>query len=156
MRPLLLVIVLVLAGCGGVEQATTFATVGEELPTATPESYTIEGVFTLRDPGSILLFGAGPGARPDSCAGNGGYDDVEPGLQVVVRDGEGSTLGTGRLAYDHDAHEASRDVCPLVFGVPGLPRSDFYAVEVGRRGELVYSFDELEAAGWEVQATLGD
>lgn len=156
MRRPLITIALLLAGCGAQESAT-FGTVGNELATPTPsaaESYTIEGVFALVDADGIHIERAGPAARAEWCAGTGGYDDIEPGLQVVVRDGEGSTLGTGRLEYDHEAHEATNDLCPLVFTVE-VPRSDFYSIEVGRRGELVYDFDEMEEMGWEVVASLG-
>ena len=90
----------------------------------------------------------------DHCTGDDGYSDIKPGLQVVIRDGDGSTLGTGHLAYDHEAYQATDDRCPLVFEVD-VPRSDFYAIEVGDRGELTYSFDDMEAMGWRVEASLG-
>jgi hypothetical protein len=34
--------------------------------------------------------------------------------------------------------------------------ADFYSVEVSHRGEITYSRDELEAAGWSIDLTLGE
>lgn len=140
----------IITGCSGAA-ATREPTATSE---PTPERFTIDGTFTVYDAGGIHLERAGTGARTQFCAGTGGYDDIRPGVRVVVRDGDGSTLATGQLEYDAEADEATEDECPLVFEVD-VPRSEFYAIEVGRRGELTYSFEEMETQGWRVDATLG-
>lgn len=45
-------------------------------------------------------------------------------------------------------------VLPFAVALPGNP-PDFYSVEVSNRSELTYSRAELDAAGWEVELTLG-
>lgn len=103
-------------------------------------------------------------ARGDegNCNGVGGYSDMRTGTTVVVRDGTGSTLATGYLFNGEVDEEKStrgdgyqpKTVCVLPFGVVGVPRSDFYEIEIGRRGGLTYSLAEMEAQDWEVTSSL--
>jgi len=114
--------------------------------------------------GSIILYDDGPfgaGWETDkACYGTGGYDDVNEGAQVVVKDSGGQVIGAGGLGPGLAVGEptSSRrftDFCVFLFEVAALPDSEFYSVEVSHRGELTYSATKLEADGWEVVLSLG-
>ncbi len=105
--------------------------------------YEIRGEFTLMDTDT--------GGSNSNCRGTGGYDDIKSGLSVTVRDGSGGVLATGRLG---DGKRPSV-WCTFEFSVGGLPEVEFYSVEVGRRGELTYSFEEMADNNWEVVVSLG-
>lgn len=106
---------------------------------------TITGTFTLTDPEVDY--------SSSSCSGTGGFSDISAGTGVVVKNEDGATIATADLAYDPDGSSASR--CHYTFTVE-VPAAEFYAVSVGRRGELTYSKAEMEAQGWQVGFTLGD
>lgn len=112
-----------------------------------------------------------------SCSGEGGYSDIDEGQQVVVKDAEGRTLakgnlGAGRLVgfpeatsgndedTDSDPDRSAADdldfsYCQFKFTVEDVPEADFYAVSVGRRGELTYSYAEMKKRDWKVSFSLG-
>ena len=108
--------------------------------------YEIRGGFTLFDISSI-------GGGESNCYGTGGYDDISSGLNVTIRDGSGAILATGRLG--RGTADGAYSPCSFEFSVDGLPEVDFYSVEVGRRGELTYSFEELVDSFWYVFFSLG-
>jgi hypothetical protein len=136
-------LVLLLAGCGGSAATPSTDTGGHTL--------TGELVLTQTERTSRPI----RGGEVTSCSGTGGYDDVRDGLQVVVRDGEGTIIGRGELVTDRAASTASPNGCTFDFTVDSLPEVDFYNVEIGDRGELTYSFADLEEAGWRVESELG-
>lgn len=143
------VMAALLAGCGAAPSPS---------PTVepTPAPIVITGTFTLHDPGSIITERAGSLAPTTACAGTGGYSDIAVGLGVVVTDQDGRTIGTGRLTHDGIEDVGDEDFCAFAFTVPVADPAEFYAIEVGSRGELTYSHEELESMGWEVTATLGE
>jgi hypothetical protein len=124
-------------------------------PEPTPEPLTITGTFTLRAPGSIRTAQAGPGAKIHDCAGRDGYSDIDEGLGVTVRDEDGTTIGSSRLTQEGLEEVGDENRCHFTFAVQVTPAS-FYAIEVGDRGEITYSHADMEAAGWQVELSLGD
>ncbi len=90
-----------------------------------------------------------------SCAGGtGGYNDVGPGMSVVVRNNDGQVIGTGSLGDNGEKIESV--ACEWTALVEDVPSGeDYYAVTVGRRGEQVYTGDELEEQNWEISLSLG-
>jgi hypothetical protein len=158
-RAIIMAGVLALAACGGGGGSDSLA---------------VSGTFTLTDSEGFV-------GGWDSCSGDGGYDDFGPGMNVTVRDGDGSIVGTGTTesledadAPDIEAEEGARggadgalgiaammakDLmdgtwCTVKFEVP-VKRAEFYEIEVGRRGELSYSYEELEDNDWWVELNLG-
>ena len=112
------------------------------------EEHTLSGTVTVVD-ADVLGLELG-----DECFGDGGYDDLNAGAQVVVADEKGTTLSTGRLssgAYDGLG-------CVFSFELADVTRAPFYALSVAgeNRGELQYSYDELADADWSVELSLGD
>jgi hypothetical protein len=146
-----LLIALIATGCSTNRPTSTTAT--------TTAARAITGTFTL--------VGTKDGAKTDDygapidgefidlgqygCAGTGGYDDIEAGLQVQVSDEAGTAIGTGQLALG----KMTATECRFPFVVQNLPVAKFYKINVGTRGELDYSYAELQAAGWNVGFTLG-
>jgi hypothetical protein len=90
------------------------------------------------------------GKNSTSCWGVGGYSDIREGLQVVVRDSSSRILATAALAFD-----SAEFTCSLKWQVQNVAKSDFYSIEIGRRGELIYSHAELESSRFRVISTLG-
>jgi hypothetical protein len=89
--------------------------------------------------------------RGEPCRGRGGYGDVNSGTQVTVRDGSGALLATSSLR----GGRADGGSCVFEFTLSDVPRADYYTFEVGRRGELSYSREDLLVEGWHVGFTLG-
>jgi hypothetical protein len=91
--------------------------------------------------------------------GTGGYSDIGPGTDVVVRDGSNNVLGVAALGDGQ--HRATPDSgigggCIWQTTVHNVPTGkSFYTVEVGHRGEQTYSPSQLDKSGWLVDLTLG-
>jgi hypothetical protein len=62
-------------------------------------------------------------------------------LWCQVLDETGTVLGTGYL----EEGEVASDGCRFRFTVDRVPVAKFYKVEVGRRGTISYSYEELNA-----------
>ncbi len=89
------------------------------------------------------------------CHGTNGYSDIDADLRITVRDGRGHLLATGATqpGYRPPAPGPAAQQCIFEFQLR-VPKADFYSIAVGRRGELSYSRQELEAKRWRVQFTL--
>jgi hypothetical protein len=132
---------------------------GESMTTASSETHRINGTFLLRDtyinldainPSDLL----GPDREwknGDACSGDGGYDDVQSGLGVTVKEEAGTVIGTSSL----DAGVITDGGCQFAFTVGSIPRANFYQIEVGRRGQVRYSYDQIVGTHWSVSLTLG-
>ena len=108
-------------------------------------TYELGGVMSLTASGANYKKG-----KP--CHGKGGYDDIRKGTQVTVRDADGTLLGVGDLS----AGEAqSKSKCWFFFIVEDLPETNIYAIEISHRGELIYTFDDLEEREWFITPGLG-
>jgi serine/threonine-protein kinase len=114
---------------------------------ADAEKHTITGTMTVWDSRAHY-------ASKWDCSGEGGYDDIRYGTPVTVRDGTGRIIATGSLDGGKSV-EPSGGACEFTFRVDGVPKVDFYQVEVSHRGALTYSFSDLETHGWSVTASLG-
>jgi hypothetical protein len=112
------------------------------------EKHTLSGTLLLVDSTYSNL---DPGTR---CTGEGGYDDLGGGAQVVLRDDKGATLSTGRLT----AGEFDGLGCAFSFALENVTRVNFYSLTVasGSRGELQYSYKELTDSNWSLALFLGD
>ena len=138
------------------------------------DTQSLQGVMVLMDEDA-------PVDDWTDCEGEGGYSDFGPGMNVTVRNGEGTIIGSGatRSLTAEDVPEGeSEEVlagassfsaaqqnaylsdagfgfgCTVAFELE-VPDAEFYEIEVGRRGELSYSRSELEAMDWDVELTLG-
>ena len=142
MRRLVITLALALV-CGACASNTSKHTA----TSTTKETHAITGSFLLEGTEGEDFYDLGN----LGCAGSDGYDDVETGLQVKVSNEAGTVIGNGSL----DLGEVTDDGCKFSFIVNNIPVAKFYKIEVGRRGELNYSYDEMKAAGWNVELSLG-
>ena len=113
--------------------AATAVTAGH-LSSAEPR-HTMSGSFTLANVSSAC---DPPGAA-------GAYDDISEGVAVTVYDAEGSIAGVGSLGEMLWNPSVAADFgdCVFPFDVDRLKRSSAYQVEVGHRGRVTVSRDEV-------------
>jgi hypothetical protein len=116
------------------------------LRSKTASSHDISGSFTLFDSDMT-------GDDGDLCEGEGGYGDLGSGTPVRVTDAEGKLIGATTLGF---GHTTARGACEFEFTIPDVEETEFYRFEVGRRGEISYSKDELADVGWAVFLSVGD
>lgn len=110
------------------------------------ESHTVTGDLTLYD----LDISSDAG---DSCSGEGGYDDIGQGSEVVVENEAGTTLATGEL--EDGTHDGLG--CVFTFEVPDVGKAKFYRVMIGNesRGGLRFSHEQMSENDWSAHLTLG-
>lgn len=81
-----------------------------------------------------------------TCAGDGGYDDIRAGAQVVVTDADGGTVALGELSQGRMDGSVPDATCQWRFTVADVPAgAGFYGVEVTHRGALQYTEQELRS-----------
>lgn len=133
-----------------------------------PKGETLRGTVTLHTSEGFV---SGPRSE---CQGTRGYNDIGPGMSVTVRDGKGVILGatttkavnalpperesilTGLLVSDKPRRNGiAYNDCTVWYEVP-VANSEFYEVEIGKRGKQVYPRTELVQNGWVVSAVIGD
>jgi hypothetical protein len=84
-------------------------------------------------------------------AGPGEFADLRRGTPVVVTDETGAVLGEGGLSEGSDV----LSTCWFRFRVGPLPRAATYTIRVAEREPATFSYEELEAAGWNVTLDFG-
>lgn len=112
-----------------------------------PTTFTVTGVMDLTQ--IALNEDRKWPQKGDDCVGQDGYDDMQPGAEVLIRDADGTKIAFGAL----EAGEmASQTVCRFPFTVEGVPvGGSVYSVEVSHRGEI--SFKQEDAGN--LSLTLG-
>ena len=117
---------------------------------APPAPFTVTGAIVV--PADILSSGQAVG---ESCATDDGYDDIQAGAQVTVKDAAGTVVAVGRLQAgtvaelygegDMPALLGYASKCTFAFDVTNVPAGQqIYSVEVSHRGELQYNRDQLD------------
>jgi hypothetical protein len=118
--------------------------------------------------GSITLTGQITGDW-NACQGRNQFSDVAPGMQIVVRSGDGTVLAAsaaenlsdadavGPWQTEYDTASGGGTLisirCIFKFGAE-LPAVDFYEVSVGERFTALYSTADLDAVGWHVAVLI--
>ena len=134
------------------------------------DEVTLRGIITVEDSDNEGSW--------DSCRGAPGFDDMNAGAFVSIKDAVGTTVGstilrnvetsdyewlskngffTGKVPSDVPKvlESISSLVCMLVWDVAVKP-SDFYVLKFGsRRGEVTYSYKDLQADGFVIVLGLG-
>jgi 2',3'-cyclic-nucleotide 2'-phosphodiesterase (5'-nucleotidase family) len=110
-------------------------------PSPTPEAHRLTGRLTLHDADTAAA----------ACVGQGGYSDIAEGADVVVKDQAGVVVASSTLTTG----QRNGDECVYVFAVDNVPKASFYSVEVSHRGQLHYSYDQMQSSDWTVAMTLG-
>ena len=120
--------------------------------------HTVTGTIVLSDTGSLLTgTSSSISGTGGECYGTGGYSDMSEGATVTVRDGEGNVAATSSLSAGTNPGNSGAEViivCGFGFTVD-VPDEDFYSFEVGSRGAVTYSREDLESKDWKVELSLG-
>lgn len=84
---------------------------------------------------------------------------IQPGNEVPVYDAQDTIVALGRYL---EATRTDSGACRMRFAVQGLPRRDFYTIEVAPSDRvstnslITFSFDELEVLEWHIDPVFGD
>jgi hypothetical protein len=84
----------------------------------------------------------------DGCIGLGEYAGLQAGQQVIVRNENGTVVGTANLAAT-----GSAVVCSWTFELE-VPVSAYYEVSIPMRAEQVYAASDVAASNGQVELTL--
>jgi hypothetical protein len=112
------------------------------------------GVENITISGQLVLISYPHHRYPDgSCGGEigGGYQDIQPGLTVVIRDGSNNIIGMGKLSPGKIEEGVS---CVFPYRIAGVPKTNFYSIEIGRRGSVNYSYQDLVENNFYVETML--
>lgn len=103
---------------------------------ADPETFDVSGEMALYDfDGNILRY-------QGTCSGYGGYDDMDVGAQVTIRNAKGETVAVGAL---DEGRPEGRGTCIFPFTVEDVPAGEsIYSVEVSHRGEISFKEEDAE------------
>ena len=125
-----------LAGCADV--------VGGTAQVDADATFTAFGTHTLyATPTSFISEGAG-------CEGKNGYNDIQEGVPVTLYDQGGDIVGGSAL--ESGVYNGA-GACLFTFTIHDVPFRAFYEYEVGDRGRLPASLDEVRAG---LSSFLGD
>ncbi len=86
-----------------------------------------------------------------TCTVGDGYKDISPGRSVTITDENGEVVGKGQLG---EGVALEIYGCRFPFSVD-VPNRKSYSIEVGDRGELTYSFEDMSENSWKVELSLG-
>jgi len=120
-------------------------------PAAAGNDHTVKGYLSLQDSATFV---------GKECQGAGGYTDLVEGTPVVVRDGDGQVIGSGRFAAGRGTRTAkfggisAPSACVFAFTLKHVPDAETYSFQMSHRGGVVYTREELEANNWRVGAAL--
>jgi hypothetical protein len=111
------------------------------------EQAEVDGTFTVFDSDEWAFADDG-----DACFPTGGYGDINASTQVVVRNSSGdelarTSLGPGEIGLLNG--------CEFSFTLSLTEGESIYITEVGDRGEVSYTWDEISQPG-AIALTLGD
>ena len=120
---------------------------------AKPRSkYKIEGTFTIITSYKQDNFLTTDGENP-FCFGTNGYDDLKSNIPVTITDEQNRIIAIGNTTgYGSKTYEG----CVMSFKINNVPKSSFYSIEVGRRGKIIFSFDQMVESKWIVGLSIGD
>ena len=106
-------------------------------------SHTVTGIFELNDYASAL----------HGCqGGEGGYSDIGSGTPATLKDEDGKLLASTVLGPGTGSYKCTYTL--KFTDVPG--NAAFYVFEVGRRGGISSSHEEMVKNNWTVSASLGN
>lgn len=100
--------------------------------------------------GTLIIYDSFTWSSETGCVGTGGYDDIHAGTQVVITDSAGVPIALGKLdegELEGRVPGVISDICRFTFSISQVPTGKgFYGVEVGHRGGVQYSEQEIFGA----------
>jgi len=110
----------------------------------------VNGTFTLNSDYSSYS-GYSIGGTDTNCYGTGGYSDIRPSMNIVLRNSKGITMYQAIVTSNI---RTKRSQCTFEFTFFDVVEGeDVYVFEVANRGEIRYDFEDLI---YGIGATLGD
>lgn len=105
--------------------------------------------------GTVFLHEAvwpGGYANGGPCTGN---SNIHKGTQVIVKDGEGNTLGVGELGSGDsvDIDNGGFD-CAFQFELELVDEASFYTIEIAGRSGPTYTQADMEELEWTIGLSL--
>ena len=94
--------------------------------------------------------------RELGCVGKGGYSDIGPHMQVVVMNGKRDIIATGTLEPDYSSDGEDDYTCTYPFTIEDVPITNFYEIEIGRRGSVKFSLEEMKRKDWSLILSIGE
>lgn len=111
------------------------------------DKYRIQGILEIpTDDASSRVM-----ATPFGCVTTGGYQDIAVGSQLKITDETGTIIGVASL---EPLYVPDDELCAFLF-TSDVPEATFYTFQLGRRGDITYSKDELDSSGWNIDLTIG-
>jgi hypothetical protein len=121
---------------------------------ATAESAASTDAGTVRI-AVVMTLSDGKTARA-GCVGTGGYSDIGPGTPVRITNQAGDILSAGSLGEGVSSIVGNSATCMWTVGMKDIPAGEkFYSAEVGSRGQITKSADDLAASYWKFELSLG-
>ncbi len=105
--------------------------------------------------GTLSLFDSKIKGISNYCYGTGGYSDIKGGMVVTIKDESGKIIAVGETSHGTRSDNILGTMCMFSFTVDSIPKANFYTVEIGRRGKLTYSFDDMKKIEWNISLTIG-
>lgn len=128
-----------------------------ENPTATlAAAHDIAITFTLH--GNPFGTGREIAGNDTVCWGDGGYSDINTGMQATIYDATGTVIGFATFRSDGqttETYNGSPTACSFGTTALGVPDASLYGIEVGRRGTVQFARSDLAASGWLAELSLG-
>ena len=72
-----------------------------------------------------------------------------------MRDPSGQVIATGTIGSGQQDYQAGYTTCQFKFDEGNVPDEDFYDIEIGGRGSVTFTRQELESNGWKAELTIG-
>lgn len=121
---------------------------------ASSSRHTLTGSVVIADSQAVVsgVPDWSPGGQCDGSTTNG-YGDLSAGAQVTVKNGSGRIVAVGTIREGKPNYDGA--TCTMPLKVSGIPKASFYQVEVSHRGELSYSYAQLQRRHWRVSLTIG-
>ena len=111
-----------------------------------PERHKVHGVIAVID--NVYQFHQ----EGSVCVGEGGFDDMSGGTQVVVKDQDEHVIATSDLDKGLTIHDPNS--CAFTFTVV-VPGAKFYNFEIGHRSPVSYSKADMAKNKWSLLLSLG-
>ncbi|MFG6101175.1 hypothetical protein U2F10_02905 [Leptothoe sp. EHU-05/26/07-4] len=115
--------------------------------------------------GEIIIIDVYYGRLGEPCnPQRSGYQDIMQGFNITVRNGNGNVISVvpvpqgvndGTYTDAEDDSVESLVTCKVIIPETALPQSDFYVFDLGRRGEIVKSYQQMVEDNWELILSIG-
>jgi len=112
------------------------------------ETFELNGQVVLESDDNVI----GEQDGQEACRGGGGYADIIGAEDVLVYNEDGEQIAQTQLELGRP--EDGGLTCVFPFAVEELPEAEAYAVVIGDRDPVLYTFDELQQNDFDITLEL--